>query len=188
MRNEIRTFVALRILPNELILNQLESFKAVFKDERISWVSDQNFHLTLRFIGDTTREQLYELVDRCEIIAEKFNSFEIEIKGAGYFKSKGKPRVLLLKISDSLDLRKLAKDVEKNVGDTGFHNELKSFRPHLTLGRIKYLDSGTKFCSILDELVELKYQKVKVSEFILYQSVLKPEGRTYNPIKIFKLQ
>lgn len=147
-----------------------------------------NFHLTIRFIGNTTREQLYSLVDKLDRVGEVNQSFQFELKGAGYFSQKGKPRVLFVKISDSESLVALVQSVEKAVVGCGFHEELKPFRPHLTLGRIKHLESRTRFFSIVDDLRNLKFQNVEVTEFILYQSILQPEGPIYKPIKIFKLK
>lgn len=187
MENEIRIFVALKIEPNAIVLNQLNEFKTTLKNDRIRWVNQDNFHLTLRFIGNTTREQLYNLVDSFEIIAKQFHPFQLNIEGAGYFQTKENPRALFLKIINSVLLSDLNKEIEKSVVNVGFHEELKPFRPHLTLGRIKQLDSRTRFYSIIEKLEDIKYQKVKVSEFILYRSILKPDGSIYKPIKKFIL-
>lgn len=188
MHTEIRTFVALKIHPEVEVLNQLNSFKLAFKNDSIKWTDEANFHLTLRFVGNTTREQLYKLVDGFEVLSEQFKPFQIELKGAGYFQRKGKPQVLFLKIPESEALRNLAAAIEKEVVAAGFYEELKPFRPHLTLGRIKHLESRVRFYSFVDELNETKYQDSLVSEFTLYQSILKPEGPVYKAIKTFKLK
>lgn len=188
MQKQIRTFVALKIQAEKEILNQLEYFKQIFKNDKIKWVNTNDFHLTLRFIGNTTREELYNLVDQLKYIGESNHPFQLEIKGAGYFNAKDKPRVLFVNICDSEPLFSLVKDVEKAVVACGFHQELKPFCPHLTLGRIKHLESRTRFCSIVDDLRNVKYQNVKVAEFVLYQSILKTEGPIYKPIKVFKLK
>lgn len=188
MRTEIRTFIAIKIHPGEKVLNQLNDFKTIFKKDGIRWVHEDNFHLTLRFIGNTTREQLCFLVDNLKLVAGNLKSFQIETKGVGCFSSKGKPRVLFVKIMESEALTELVAEVEKNVVAAGFHAELKPFRPHLTLGRIKNLERRVHFHSVIEELDDIKYQDSYVSEFILYQSILKPEGPIYKPIKIFKLR
>ncbi len=188
MQKEIRTFVAIKIHPEKRLLEQVESFKSAFKDERINWVNEASFHLTLRFIGKTTPEQLNELEDRFEDLAENIKSFSMVIKGTGYFKSKGKPRVLFVKITETEALSELHAALEEQVVASGFHRELKPFRPHLTLGRIKHLESRLRFCSIVDQLDTVEYHQVEVSEFILYQSILKPEGPVYKTIKTFQLK
>lgn len=188
MQQEIRTFVAIKIQAEKETLNQLEDFKRLFKNDKIRWVSPENFHLTIRFIGNITREKLYELVDKLELIGEINRSFALKIKGAGYFKHSNKPRAVFLKICDSEELNVLVKQIERIVVECGFYEELKPFRPHLTLGRIKHLESRTKFYSVVDTLGDTNYQNVMVSEFVLYQSILKPSGPVYKPIKIFKLK
>lgn len=188
MRDEIRTFVALKIHPGKKVLNQLNDFKSIFRNDEIRWVHEDNFHLTLRFIGNTTREQLYTLVDNIELVTEQSESFKLEINGIGSFNSKGKPRVLFAKITESKVLSELVAEIEKSVVAAGFHEELKPFRPHLTLGRIKNLVSRIHFYSVIEELEKINYQDIEVSEFILYQSILKPEGPIYKPIKTFKLR
>ena len=188
IHQEIRTFIAIKIVPDQKLLDQFREFKKLFETERINWVPEDNFHLTLRFIGNTTREQLYALVDRLEEVANDTAKFSFKIEGAGYFKSKGSPRVLFVKIADEATLSQLAAKVEELATSIGFLHELKPFRPHLTLGRIKYLENRNRFMSLLDELPTQEYQQVEVSEFILYQSILRQEAPVYKPIQIFKLQ
>lgn len=187
MKEHIRTFVAVKIEPEPQLLAQFRTFKRLFSDEQINWVPEDNFHLTLRFTGNTTREQLYQLVDQLEEVAIEQEKFSFTIAGAGYFKSKGNPRVLFLKINSEKPLAALADKVEKAAVNTGFHPELKPFRPHLTLGRIKKLNKRNRFISIVDELPEQEYQQVEVTEFILYQSILSADGPIYKVIQKFQL-
>jgi len=188
MDKEIRTFVAVNITPGKELLDQFRKFKSIFRDDNINWVPEDNFHLTLRFLGNTSRFQVEQLAERFVEVASCFDSFEFAVKGAGYFKSKGSPRVLFLKIVDSEKLSALAGKIEEEVVAAGFTKEEKAFRPHLTLGRIKYLENRSRFFSVVDDLPEILYQQVKVSSFIFYQSILHPQGPVYKPIKIFKLK
>ena len=186
MKDVIRTFVALKIQPEQKLIDQLNEFKRLFRNERINWVPENNFHLTLRFIGDTTREQLCKLVDGLNALTPQFSSFEIKVEGTGYFSAKGKPRVLFLKVVYPEELQRLVSGVEQLVIETGFHPELKQFRPHLTLGRIKHLENSNRFFNVLDSLPQHEYQHQMVSEIILYQSTLRPEGPVYKSIQKFE--
>jgi 2'-5' RNA ligase len=186
MNTEIRTFVALKIHAENKLLKQISLFKETFKKERINWVAEDNFHLTLRFLGNTTKEQLYELVDCLQHLACNTHSFPLEIKGAGYFCSKGNPRVLFVKTTHSNELMELTQGVEEVVVAIGFHAELKPFKPHLTIGRIKHIESASSFYSKIDEQAEITYQNILISEFVLYQSVLTTQGPIYKSIKTFK--
>lgn len=188
MKDKIRTFIAVKIHPEQKLLDQLHEFKRLFKDERINWVPEDNFHLTLRFLGDTTREQLADLHSNLKQLSNQFSSFDFQISGTGTFGSKGNPRVLFVNIQFPEEMGKLAKEIEKVASSVGFHEELKPFRPHLTLGRIKYLENRTRFLQIVNEIPQLDYQTVRVSEFVLYQSILQPGGPIYKPLKTYILR
>lgn len=188
MQDHIRTFVAIKIVPNQQVQELLQHFKNLFPNDRINWVDMRNFHLTLRFIGNTTREQLYELVDRLEFLFSDQSGFELILRGVGYFKSKNQPRVLFIKLNESDELRQLVQELEPQIVACGFNGEQKLFRPHLTLGRIKSVENRNRFFSILNEMPLVEYQKVEVEELILFQSILKQTGPEYKPIKKFALQ
>ncbi len=188
MRTHIRTFIAIKIQANKKVLELLQHFKNKFPNDRINWVDTENFHLTLRFLGNTTREQLYELVDRLEEVCSGKKKFNLSLKGTGYFKSKSQPRVLFIKIEAVDELQLLVQEIEKVVVNCGFEAEQKSFKPHLTLGRIKHVENRNRFFSIFDEMPADDYQKIEVGEIILFQSILKTTGPEYRTIKTFALQ
>ena len=188
MKDKIRTFIAIKIEPEQKLVNQLLEFKKHFKDERINWVQEDNLHLTLRFLGETSREQVLALHTKFEQLSNQIRSFEFKISGTGTFGSKGNPRVIFVNIQFTEEMEKLAKEIEKVVVSVGFHKELKPFRPHLTLGRIKYLNNRLRFLQIMDEIPQVDYQNVRVSEFVLYQSILRQEGPVYKPLKTYLLQ
>lgn len=188
MRDHIRAFIAIKIVPNTEVLKLLQHLKDRFPNDSINWVDTNNFHLTLRFIGNTTREQLHELVDKLEDLFSDKPKFEIILNGAGYFKSKNQPRVVFTHLKESEDLLQLVQEIEESVVVCGFDGEQKTFRPHLTLGRIKSVQNRNRFISIIDEMPMIEYQKVDVEEIILFQSILKQTGPEYRPIKIFELK
>ncbi|WP_319591144.1 RNA 2',3'-cyclic phosphodiesterase [uncultured Draconibacterium sp.] len=188
MREHIRTFIAIKIDPNNEVIKLLQYFKKLFKNDRINWVDSENFHLTLRFVGNTTREQLYALVDRLEDLFSDKSKFKITLNGTGYFKSKNQPRVFFIKLNESDELLQLVPEIEAQVVACGFDGEQKAFRPHLTVGRIKSVENRNRFFSIVDEMPTVEYQKIEVKEIILFQSILKQTGPEYRPIKTFQLK
>lgn len=188
MRTHIRTFIAIKIQPNEKVLELLRYFKNQFPNDKINWVDTENFHLTLRFMGETTREQLYDLVDRLEKVCSGKKKFNLSLKGTGYFKSKSQPRVLFIKIEAIEELQLFVQGIEKAVVTCGFKAEQKTFKPHITLGRIKHIENRSRFFSLLDEMPTVDYQDIEVGEIILFQSILKRTGPEYRLIQKFELQ
>ena len=94
MKNTIRTFIAIKIVPE----NELKTFFAkarnTFGDERIKWVDESALHLTLRFMGETTKSQVQEITSSLERIANQTKRFSIILKGSGYFKNRQMPKVV----------------------------------------------------------------------------------------------
>ena len=187
MEKSFRTFIALKIIPDNTFIKLYSKLKDNLKDENIKWVEQNNFHLTVRFLGVTSSTQVNEIETVIESIGRKYKSFSFDLKGLGYFKSKGKPRVLFAKTEETQALKLLKTEIEDQVEKFGFEKEQRKFNPHLTLGRIKYLNENHKFLLLIQEFAETEIQKVNVSEIIFYQSILNSTTPVYKPIKTFKL-
>ena len=82
----------------------------------------------------------------------------------------------------------MVSEIEEQVVGCGFHAEQKTFRPHVTLGRIKKVEDKNRFYTLLDEMPIREFQKIKVKEIILFQSILKHDGPEYRPIRTYRLK
>lgn len=183
----MRTFIAIKISPESKLLEMVTLLKKDLKGESIKWVNENNFHLTLRFLGESTLEQ----VAKTEMLLENFtrdvHPFYFSIKGLGFFKNRNQPRVLFLKIENDGILKKLALELEKQIVSLGFEGDEREFKPHLTLARIKFVKNKNTFYSLVKKFADTEMQKDEVSEIIYYQSILSSGDPIYNPIRIFKL-
>jgi len=187
MEKTSRTFLAVKIIPESKFLKIYSLVKNVLEGEVIKWIDQNNFHLTLRFLGETNQIQTEKVKQTLENIAVRFNSFDFCLKGIGYFKSRGNPKVLFLKIEKSQVLKQIADELNQQAVKLGYEEETREFKPHLTLGRIKFIKDKNKFYSLVKKFEETKIQRVNVSEIIFYQSILKPSGAIYRPIKTVQL-
>ncbi len=187
MKDTIRTFIAIKVVAEKRLSDLFINLKKSLAGEEIRWVDENNLHLTLRFLGETGREQVSETIKVLESVSERFHPFQFEIKGVGIFKNKMQPRVLFLAIEKNQILHQLANEIWNNLKSPGFDDNEKPFNPHLTLGRIKYIENKDAFYALANKFSDAKIQQVTVSEIIFYQSVLSSEGPTYKPIKIIKL-
>ena len=78
-----RLFVAIR--PPQAVLDLL--IDTMEDGPELGWVSEDNLHLTLRFIGEVERPQANDIADQLSRI--RFAPFEIAIRGTGRFHRKG---------------------------------------------------------------------------------------------------
>lgn len=187
MEKILRTFIAIKIIPDHNFIQLISLLKTKLKDHKIKWVDENNFHLTFRFLGNTTSDQIENIKSKLENITGKYKSFPLNLKGLGYFESKGKPRVLFVKTEKSQTLEMLAEEIKNHIIPFGFKEGNLEFKPHLTLGRIKFMKDKNSLISMLQNFEDTEIQKIYVSEIIFYQSILSSTGPVYKPIKIFKL-
>ena len=188
MSQNIRTFIAIKIKPGVELLNLINRCRNVFQDEDIKWVEENNLHLTLKFLGETSEIQVLEVKNILENIGARYSGFSFSLNGLGYFKSQRQPRVLFVGISDFKQMKIIAGELEDKLTNIGFEKETREFKPHLTLARIKFLKEKRRFFQFVDGYKNFSFQRVIVSEIIFYQSILRPEGPVYQPIKTFQLK
>lgn len=183
-----RTFVAIKIKPEHELLDLLAECREIFNDEAIKWVHENNLHLTLKFLGETSEEQVQQTKSILEKTGIGATAFSFSLKGLGYFKSKGQPRVFFTSISGFETMEKIAGELEEQLFNVGFEKETRIFKPHLTLARIKFLRNKKRFYEFVDRYKNKMFQTVTVSEIVFYESILKPQGPKYVPLKTVQLK
>lgn len=187
MKDTIRTFIAIKITPGEKLIEIINKLKKSLSDEEIRWVNTNNLHLTLRFLGETNKEQVFEIENILESFPQRFQPFQFNLIGVGFFKRKNQPKVLYVNVENDLILKQLALEIEEKIIPLGFRHGEKVFTPHLTIGRFKYVADKDLFYSMVNRFSDMVIQQVPVAEIIFYQSILSSNGPTYKPIKIVSL-
>ena len=180
----MRAFIAIEIPP--AIKDSLAKLqdKLRLTLQKIGWVKPANLHLTLKFLGDISPEQLESIR---LIIAETVKtalSFEIKLETLDVFPDLRRARIIW--IGANLvpgELKQLVDQLETKLLEIGFAKEERPFQAHITLGRIrntiipaileKGLDKVKKDCIDAD----LKFHARGIT---LFQSVLEPGGPTYS--------
>ena len=188
MNNLLRTFIAVKITPQPGLVRLVNEFRQELRGEAVKWVDLQNMHLTVKFIGDTTPEQVDQIKSVLGDIAYRFPVFSFSLDGVGFFQRGGQPSVLFIKTDTAEILNKLASGIDDQLQLIGFEKESRRFSPHLTLGRIKYLKEKSSFLRLTEKFGQYPVQEVVCRQVIFYQSVLMPQGPLYKPLAEIKLQ
>ncbi len=150
----------------------------------VKWVKPDNFHITLKFLGDTTEERAEELIDSLTEISLD-GQFSCQFKGLSAFPARDYPRVLISRVTQGKEeLIKLHNKIEKAAVGMGFAEEKRKFTPHLTLGRIK---NKADIKIVADVLTDEDFgSNLAVSDsirsFSLMKSTLRPQGPVYQEI------
>jgi len=177
-----RTFIAIRIHPGEKMREVLEYFRQTLSQEKIKWVDPEIMHITIAFLGDTDEKIITSVKDIIQQVSQDNPPFELVFRGAGVFKNLRDPRVIWIGTETNQVMQSLKAGLDNELSRFGFEKESREFRPHLTLGRIKWI----KNISALEEAIKLykdqEVQKELINEIIYYESILKPEGPLYLPL------
>jgi len=182
-----RIFIAIKIDPGNNLLRIHSSLKSVLGSERIKWDDPEKIHLTLAFLGDTEEERIKVAGLMLKQTCSGFGEFSFNLSGTGVFKDYRDPRVIWIGIEPSEKLNKLNADIRRGLTDTGFKTEDRPFKPHITIGRIKFIKDPEALRSTLEPYQSGFIQEVQVSEVILYESILKPSGAEYRIAGKFRL-
>ncbi len=182
-----RIFIAVKTPPESNLLRMMASVKSSTGAERIRWVDPSSLHITLVFLGDTEEKSIADISRALSVSCLRFGSFEFSLLGTGVFKTWSDPHVVWIGINPAEKLQELNKIISENLIKAGFCQEERTFRPHLTIGRTKSVRDRENLKNILGEYRDTQFQLVKVTEVILYESILRDTGPVYKPLGKFPL-
>jgi 2'-5' RNA ligase len=98
------------------------------------WVDPENYHITLRFIGDIDQRTADE-VERALTRVDR-PSFDLTLAGLDALGG-NKPHSIVASVKPTPALRDLQNEHERIIQRIGLEPERRKFRPHVTLARIK---------------------------------------------------
>jgi RNA 2',3'-cyclic 3'-phosphodiesterase len=157
------------------------------KDRRsIAWVSPQNLHVTLQFLGEVDSTSARALTDR---LSSPFAlpPFEIGVAGLGTFPPAGPPRVVWLGIREgAAQLSALYRDVGLRLEGLGFTRDPRPFHAHLTIGRVKGPLSAP-FRAAMAGAGAVDAGRCLVDHVTLFESRLSPAGAVYSVVATSRL-
>ncbi|MDR3332031.1 MAG: RNA 2',3'-cyclic phosphodiesterase [Synergistaceae bacterium] len=149
------------------------------------WVSADGIHVTLKFLGDVTAEQIQKLDTSLSRLGGT-RPFGVSASGIGFFPSPRRPKVIWLGVREGVpNLEKLARFVENAAKTAGIPEEKKKFRTHLTLARAR--DERDIPAELAGELERTPGLSWTCRAFVLMKSVLTPSGPIYTPIREYPL-
>ncbi|NLV16500.1 MAG: RNA 2',3'-cyclic phosphodiesterase [Syntrophomonadaceae bacterium] len=152
----------------------------------VKWVEEENFHLTLKFLGEVPENKLREIVSVVHKSLENCLSHRLRFTNIGFFPHHNRPRVIWLGISGETDLTlEVGRKLDEALAPLGFEPSLKRSL-HITLGRINKEAAGPKLVRRAREYKGIGEDKdFQVAELHLCRSDLTPSGPIYSVIEKF---
>jgi 2'-5' RNA ligase len=180
-----RIFAAVKIEPDANFISIYSQLKKALSHDRINWVPLHNMHLTLKFFGEVSDEQIEAIGELLRQASERHKPFGMQLFGTGIFGSSYHPRVIWFGIRHSEAISALAADVLDAVVPLGFPRDRQNFRPHLTIGRIKRIADKNILQQAIHKYSDTSIQEIKVDSFELIESTLRPEGSVYTVLESY---
>ncbi len=158
----MRVFIALE-LPSSVkdcLVTYQSEIKALYPVGNYSFWD--NFHVTLKFIGEVGDDDLSGIKSCMDQVAADFEEFEVRLGGFGLFR-KGSRGVVWSKVLDNRLLYRLGNDLEVCLLRGGYVREDRSFRPHVTLGR-NVLCGESGFSNIVCDIISFSVGSICLME------------------------
>jgi len=180
-----RLFAAIQIEPDRSFISLYNNLKNLWRIHKINWVPLNNMHITLHFFGETDENDIPAISSQLKKAAGTICPFEIKIEEINIFGSSYKPRVIWMGIESNADLNLLAKNVSEQLAMIGYTPDRQNFVPHLTIGRIKYIDDKKIFQQQLNAVKDTFIQTAPADKLLLFESKLSSEGPAYHIIESY---
>jgi len=149
-----------------------------------NWVPEENYHLTVRFLGEVEDGKLPELLKLGADVAKKIPPFSLTLDVLGGFPAPKRARVLWVGPKEkSPEFLRLVELTEEFLQRLGFPPEEKEALPHVTLARFKI---PRDLSAVLGKEVPA-IPRVEVESLTLMRSELRPEGARYTPVSRWPL-
>ena len=140
------------------------------------WVSPENYHITLRFIGEQPGHRAEEI--DLALAALRVRGFTLKLSGVGSFARGGKPTSLWVGVERNQALDFLQTKVETALQRIGLEPERKRFTPHVSLARIDNVPEA-KIAAFLQANNLFQSMPFAVEQFVLFSSRLGKERAVY---------
>ena len=180
--DQVRSFVSID-LDDEQILSRVESIVSSLKSlgGDLKPVERENIHLTLKFLGNVTSAKLNEVKKALSQV--NFQTFKLEIKGAGAFPSLKRMNVIWVGIGEGwTQVQQIFEQTETILHGQGFSRETRPFSPHITIARVRSSRKKDEIATFLSHLSEESLGTFNAKHVRLKQSVLSPSGPTYSTL------
>ena len=103
------------------------------------WIERENYHLTLRFVGDVEEGQARDLAEALDAVSVP--GFVTRLKGLGAFGG-ARPHVIYANAEMGPEMKRLQAAHERVCQQVGLAGETRKFTPHVTVARLRRADPG----------------------------------------------
>jgi 2'-5' RNA ligase len=139
------------------------------------WIDPENYHLTLRFIGDVDDVTAHEVASMLGRVPR--GAFELRMEGLTSFGGR-KPRAVVATVAPERALIDMQAEHERLMQRIGLEPEGRKYTPHVTLARLRD-SSSNQVAEYLATRGLFRTPPFTVSRFVLFSSRASTGGGPY---------
>jgi RNA 2',3'-cyclic 3'-phosphodiesterase len=159
------------------------------RDSTVRWTTREQFHLTLRFLGNVKAHRTDALAEALRSVCSGFGPLTLCAKGIGFFPGARMPRVAWVGVRDNQEqLPKLQRSIELATRDYTNEPSEKDFAGHVTLCRFKSINrrDAESMNQAANRLAQQVFGEWTVEDIDLIRSELSPAGPKYTVLAAAK--
>jgi 2'-5' RNA ligase len=149
------------------------------------WMSEEQMHLNLRFIGEVDGAVFRDIKESLATVESE--PIELQLGGIGYFPPRRRPEILWVGVDKNGGLEQLHNRVESAVVRAGVEPEGRKFAPHVTLARLKTTPEE-HVARYITENGLFRIPEFTVDSFHLYSSFLGSENAIHTIEATYELE
>jgi len=151
------------------------------------YVEAQKAHITLRFLGEVSNQDLEKVKEGCSKAVEGLKQFNLKMEGLGAFPNLDHIKIIWVGATKgSENMKELAARINEFV-EVG-EKDSRKFVPHLTFGRVRSNKNREKMIQLITGFKTKEFGETLVREIVLKKSELTPEGPVYTDLARFSLE
>lgn len=147
------------------------------------WQSEDQLHLTLRFIGEVDRHMAVDI--HAALGSIHHAPFELALNGIGYFDRRGFPDAVWAGVTPHDQVKALHNKVDAALLRVALPPDERAFLPHITIARLNR--SAGPIGNLLEETGGLTSPAFTVDSFALFESELTHEAALYTVVERYPL-
>jgi 2'-5' RNA ligase len=155
------------------------------------WTKREQFHLTLRFLGNVPADQITELADALRAVTSGFPALKLRAERVGCFPHPRFPRVLWVWVHDEAhQLPLLQQNIESAAGKFAESKADKEFTGHVTIARINGIkrQEAETLARQMTEMTHRLFGEWRATEVQLLRSELLQSGAVHTILATLPLQ
>ena len=180
----------------EAVKDQIQAAQGEYRDAlgdgHVRWTRREQFHLTLKFLGDVDPERLEALAEALRRACDLFAPLHLRGQRMGFFPDARSPRVIWVGVQDDRQtLASLQSAVESAMAEFTREEskERERFTGHVTLGRMKGLTrvDVDKLAGLARGMADRFFGEWTADKIELIRSALSSQGAHYTTLAVVPL-